>query len=162
MITWNGYAEPEVEASTLVALAPSGTLLTYSPGGTALGLTGNSGKLGLLTNVADPIDAIMVSEIISDSNAKDQQYIYTDIDYSYWTKIGEPLNVLKCFKGLTMSGLPIVAPGTDALAGTELIVDTATSTLKVRPGGDAASPTVAVTIDKILTGATVTGKIHMQ
>lgn len=60
-----------------------------------------------------------------------------------------------------MHSLALVAPGTPAVKGTELIIDAATSKLKVRPGGDSTSPTIAVLIDALAGTETQTGKVHM-
>ena len=104
--TWNGYAEPEVAATSIAAATPAGTLLTFSPGNnnkTAVA------KLTPVTHVNDPVDAILVSEIVDDATYKDQYAIYKDIDFSAYTKIGEAVQVLKGFKGLTMCSLALAA-----------------------------------------------------
>lgn len=62
-----------------------------------------------MTHVNDPVDAILVSEIVDDATWKDQYQIYKDIDFSAFTKIGETIQVLKGFKGLTMCSLPLAA-----------------------------------------------------
>lgn len=156
--TWNGYAEPEVAATTINAATPGGILLTFSPGNNNKAA---GSKLAPCTHVNDPVDAILISEVVSDADYKDQYYIYKDIDFSAYTKIGEPSLVLKGFKGLTMCSLALVAPGAPAPAGTELIIDAATSKLKVRPGGDTTSPTIAVCIDALGATDTQTGAVHM-
>jgi hypothetical protein len=61
-----------------------------------------------------------------------------------------------------MYGVAIDAPATDVAPGTTLIMSTNPGKLKVRPGADVTSKTVAVVIDKITTGAVITGKIHFR
>jgi hypothetical protein len=120
--TWNGYAEPEVGETTLAAATVAGTLLTFSPGNN--NKTANT-KLGLCTHVNDPVDAILISEVVDAATYKDQYNIYKDIDYSAFTVIGETSQVLKGFKGLTMHSLPL---GTNSIQGVNSISVTAGGT----------------------------------
>lgn len=101
--TWNGFAQPEVGAvSGLVGATPGGLMLTLSPGGNnKLAVS----KLTLCTNALDPVDAIMVSEVVDAATYTAQRFLFNTIDYSGYTAIGEPVSVLKGFKGLTMCSL---------------------------------------------------------
>ena len=157
--TWNGFAEPEVGATNLAVPTGSGILLTFSPG------NNNKAALGVLapvSHVNDPVDAILLSEIVDATTYQNWYQIYKDIDYSWFTQVGSASNVLKIFNGLTMCSLALTAPGgSGAPAGTELIIDAANACLKVRPGGDSTSPTIAVLLDAVLATAVQTGKVHM-
>lgn len=143
-------AELAVPNAALVAGTPEGTLLKTHTDGTAT-----------FADSLASIDGILVAEIVTAETAKDRQYIYKDIDYSGYVKPGEAIVVARQFDGLTMSGVAMEAPASDVAAGSTLILGT-NGRLKVRPGGDTTSATVAIALEPIPTGAVKTGTIHFR
>ena len=136
--------------AAFVAGTPEGTLLKTHTDGTST-----------FADTVASIDGILVAEIVDNATYQDRQYIYKDIDYSGYVKAGAYIVVARQLDGLSMSGVALEAPASDIAAGSTLILG-ANGRLKVRPGGDTTSATVAIALEAILTGATKTNLIHFR
>lgn len=151
-ITINGKIPVELAKpnAALVAGTPEGTLVKTHTDGTQT-----------FADASTNIDGILVAEVIDASTFKDRTYIFKDIDYSGYIQAGDLCVVARQFDGLTMNGVALEAPAADVAIGTTLILGT-NGRLKVRPGGDTTSATVAIVMEVILTGATKTNTIHFR
>lgn len=137
----NGSYAEEIATTTLAAAQAEGLLLQYS-------------ATGVLTPATTRIDAVLASEIVTDTEHLYRYSIYQNVDYGPYTKIGEPSTVYKGVKGLTALGLLVKATAAIA-AGVEL--ELAAGVLQPYTSGTK----VAVVIDPIAINATRTGQVHI-
>ena len=144
MITFNANITAEVANTSLAAATPEGVFLKYSGANLAYGAAGSVP------------DAILYSEIVTDTEFTNRQYIYTEIDYGPYTKIGEPVSVVKQFSKLTAYGLAVDGAAGAISAGTELQVNAAGKLI-----AKAAGTAIGVAIDAIALNATKTGAVHL-
>lgn len=136
----NGNFSNEVAATTLSAAQAEGLFLQYNAS-------------GFLAPATTRVDAILLSEIVTDAEYINRYHIYQEIDFGPYTKIGEPVSVAKNFRGMTAYGLLCTSAG--ITAGTELELNN--GVLRAYASGTK----VAVAIDAIPSGATRTGAIHI-
>lgn len=142
MITFNANITAEAANTALAAATDEGVFLVLNA----------SGLMALPAAGAGHLDAIMMSEIVTDAEWRNRQYIYTDIDYSGFTRIGEPISVVKGFHGLTAHSIAMTA-GAAMAAGTEVQVD-ANGKLVVLGSGTAIGRLIdATTLNQTKSGA---------
>lgn len=140
---------------------PAAALVAGTPEGTLLQLDGSGNET--FATIPALIDGIMVSEVVDSATNINRRYLFNEIDYSGWTLPGDRIVVMRQFQGLTLNGIALEPPVADIVAGSTLILG-ANGKLKVRPGADVTSVTVAIVLagSPILAGAVVTGNIHFR
>lgn len=137
----NGNYSSEVGSTTLAAAQLEGLCLQYNGS-------------GILAPATTRIDAVLLSEVVTDSEYINRFHIYQDVDFGGYTKIGEPSSIAKGVRGLTALGL-LVTPAAGIAAGVELELNA--GVLRAYSAGTK----VAVAIDAIASTATRTGAIHI-
>lgn len=144
-VVFNGNYSNEVATTTIAAAQAEGLCLQYNGS-------------GVLAPATTRIDAVLLSEVVTDSEYLNRYSIYQEIDFGPYTKIGEPSSVAKGVKGLTGYGL-LVSPGAGIAAGTELELGTVGTAGMLK--AYSAGTKVGVAIDAIASTATRTGAVHL-
>lgn len=101
----------------------------------------------------DEAEAVMLSEVVTELEATKRQFLFKDIDFSGWTRIGEPSSIAKKLKGATCLGLAFTPQGGITAAGSQLQVVAGFLAPK------AAGKVIAIALDAIAAGSTVTGRV---
>ena len=148
-LTWNGNPAVEVAATTIAAAQLPGAALTYNASG-VLVLAPAGGKY----------DALLVSEVVDATEANNRMYLFNNIDWSAFTRVGEPSSVVKGTKGLTVSGLLMPISGASIAAGDILTIDTVTAG-RFKKSVTVGTNDVAIALDPIASTATYSGRVHM-
>jgi len=144
MVVFNTPVAFEVAQTSLAVEVPSGTLLTYD----------SNGLLNYATAASGRFDAILISAILNTTDYMNQYYIYNEVDFGPYVKIGDPVSVAKVNR-VTANGLAVSAPGAIA-AGSALEIG-ANGVLVLHSAGTI----VAYALDAIALGATLTGAVHI-
>ena len=144
--TFAGNPSVEVAVTTLAAATPAGVGLQYNGS-------------GVLAPATTRLDAIMMSEVVTLAEANNRQYLYGNIDFGAWTRVGEPVSVAKGFKGMTATGLSMKDSASVIPAGSALIMDNTTGNFKLN--GTPGTGDLAIVLQDIPAHAASSGLVHL-
>ena len=145
-VTFSGYVDMHVEPVTIASATLPGLGLSYDAN-------------GVLVPGGSRVDAILLSEIVSDQEMQNRAFIYQDIDWSYYARVGENPTVVKGFKGQNATGLKMIANAGAVAKGEALIMDSDTGTWKKNPTQGTGD--MAIALEAIAANATFSGLVHI-
>jgi len=137
----NGTYATEVQPTTIAAAQLPGLVLQYNAS-------------GILAPATTRVDALLMSEVVSQADYINRYFIYQDVDFGPYTQIGEASTVAKGFRGYTAIGILVNAP-TLIAAGTELQLNSGVL------GAYVAGTKFGAAVDAIAAGSQYTGQVHI-
>lgn len=148
-LTWNGNAAVEVAVTTIAAAQLPGCALKYNGSGI------------LAPAAAGPsYDALLVSEVVDATEANNRMYLFNNIDWSAYTRVGEASSVVKGLRGLTVMGLLMPISGAAIAAGDIITIDTVTAG-RFKKSVTAGTNDIGIALDAIASTAVYSGRVHM-